>query len=77
MLDTPNGASKLIDFLESFAKKLKDESGEITFIMTQTEIERAYAETELFAEFEKGKQSVREGKTHTRADFRGKYGLAE
>ena len=68
-LERLNGANKMIDFLGSFSKKLKDEKGEVTFIVTQTEIERAYAEAELFAELEKGKWSLENEPTMTADEF--------
>ena len=64
-----NGADKMIDFLGSFSKKLKDEAGEVTFIVTQSEIERAYAEAELFTELEKGKWSLENEPTMTADEF--------
>jgi len=63
------GADKIIEFLGSFSKKLKDETGEVTFIVTQSEIERAYAEAELFAELEKGKWSLENEPTMTADEF--------
>lgn len=59
----------MIDFLGNFSKKLKDETGEVTFIVTRSEIERAYAETELFAELEKGKWSLENESTMTADEF--------
>jgi len=68
-LDRLSGADKIINFLESFSKKLKDETGEVTFIVTQSEIEKAYAEAELFTELEKGKWSLKNEPTMTADEF--------
>ena len=74
-LERLNGADKLIDFLGSFSKKLKDETGEVTFIVTESEIERAFAEAELFAELEKGKWSLENEPTMTADEFIESLGI--
>jgi len=70
-----NGANKLINFSENFSKKLKDETGEVTFIVTRSWIERAYAEAELFAELEKGKWSLENEPTITADEFIKSLGI--
>lgn len=40
-------------------------------------LEKSVTEELLFMEIDKGKQSVRDGRAHTRADFQRKYGLAK
>ena len=74
-LERLNGANKMIDFLGSFSKKLKDETGEVTFIVTQSAIERAYAEAELFTELEKGKWSLQNEPTMTADEFIKSLGI--
>jgi len=63
--------------IEREAKKFESNSGEVEFLISRELLEKAVAEELLFTEIEKGKQSVRECRTHTRADFQRKYGLAK
>ena len=61
--------------IEKEAKKVKSSSGEVEFLISRKSLDNKLAEEILFMEIEKGKQSVRGGKTHTREDFQRKYGL--
>ena len=69
--------SNFINMIEREAKKFESNSGEVEFLISRELLEKAVAEELLFTEIEKGKQSVSEGRTHTRADFQRKYGLAK
>ena len=69
--------SNFIKMIEREAKKFESNSGEVEFLISRELLAKAVAEELLFTEIEKGKQSVREGRTHTRAEFQQKYGLAK
>ena len=51
-------------------------NGKTMFLVDADFLAKAIAEEKLFAELEKGKQSIRDGNFHTLADFRKRFGLA-
>jgi len=70
-----SAVSNFMNVIEQKAKSFKSNTGEVELLISRDLLEKAFAEEILFMEIEKGKQSVREGRTHTKADFQRKYGL--
>ena len=67
--------SNFMSVIERQAYLIQDVNGEVKFMISREILDQAIAKTEFFAEIEKGRKSIREGRTHTRAER--KYGLAK
>jgi len=52
-------------------------NGKIRFVVDADFLAKAIAEEKLFSELEKGKKSIREGRSHTLEDFRKKFGIVK
>ena len=51
-------------------------NGKTMYLVDSDFLAKAIAEEKLFAELEKGKQSIRDGKFSTLADFQKRFGLS-
>ena len=67
--------SNFISTIEKNSQFVRAENGLSKIIIDNDFWEEAKYQIFLMREIEKGDESIRNGKTHTRADFQKKYGL--